>query len=158
MILFLDFDGVICTARMAQATGETGVIAGLDPIALAFLNRMCSEHTLQVVISSTWRIGQNRLFFRRLFASGGYHHLAQSLHKTWATPQSSKYRGDDIEMWLDANPGTENYIILDDDDRVKDYQKPRLIQTHPINGMLWEHYTEFEEKLTGSCEPLEAAR
>lgn len=149
MIIFLDFDGVICTGRQAIAAGERGVIAGLDPVALLFLDRMCREHQCQVVISSSWRYGKRRRrHFYELFASAGYYCLAKALHPKWDTPVSQiqeNCRGREIDMWLLENDPEADYIILDDDDRILDHQRPHHIHTDSHNGMLMQHYIDAEK-------------
>jgi len=153
--IFLDFDGVLCTARMAKATGERGVIGGLDPVALAFLNRICREYPVKIVISSTWRAGQEAWFFWRLFASAGHHDIRRALHEDWKTPVTGDTRGEEIQLWLDAHPEVSDYLILDDDSDMLEHQMPNLIHTDSLNGMLLEHYRDIEKRLET---PAEAAQ
>lgn len=148
-IIFLDFDGVICTGRQAYATGERGVISGLDPVALMFFNRICREHKIQIVISSTWRIcgKKNRRSFYELFACHGYVDIGRAIHKNWRTPSiSDGTRGHEIEKWLTEND-CDDYIIIDDDSDMLEYQKQRLVLTDSHNGMLMEHYKKAMELL-----------
>jgi hypothetical protein len=152
MIIFLDFDGVLCTARQAIATNERGVIAGLDPVALMFLDRMCREYGCQVVISSSWRHNghgtRSRRHFYELFASAGFYCLAKAIHGNWETPVSQKNdncRGREIEMWLLENDPDADYVILDDDDRLLEYQRIRHVHTDSQNGMLMQHYVAAEK-------------
>ena len=42
--------------------------------------------------------------------------------------RKDKSRGAEIELWLSENP-CDNYIILDDGELFKEYQKQQLIQT-----------------------------
>ncbi len=141
-VIFLDFDGVICTGRQAIASGERGVISGLDPVALGFLNRICSQNDLKVVISSTWRHGDNRRHFYEIFGCGGYVSLAHALHDNWCTPTTiNMSRGGEIELWLSRNE-CDGYVIIDDDASMLDYQLPHFVNTDSINGMLYEHYAQ----------------
>ena len=141
-VIFLDFDGVLCTGRQAYASGEIGVISGLDPVALGFLDRICKDYNIKIVISSTWRIGDSRRNFYEIFGCAGYVNLAKSLHDDWATKSlPDKDRGHEIEEWLSVNE-CDGYLILDDATDMLDYQKPFFVNTDSMNGMLAEHYIE----------------
>lgn len=153
MIIFLDFDGVICTGRQAIAIGEKGLISGLDPVALMFLNRICREYKCQIVISSTWRIcgKRDRRHFYELFACHGYVDLARAIHKEWATPNlPDGIRGEEIEKWLLSNDPDSDYIIIDDSPDMLEYQKSRFVQTDSYNGILMDHYLAIEKILKES--------
>lgn len=141
-VIFLDFDGVLCTARQCIASGERGVIAGLDPVALRFLDRICDDHDIEIVISSTWReIGERkRRIFYEIFAAASCINLAKSIHTNWKTPSlADGNRGQEIEKWLSQNE-CDGYLILDDDPDILDHQKPFFVNIDSRNGMLFEHY------------------
>lgn len=139
-IIFLDFDGVLCTARQCVASGERGVIAGLDPVALRFLDRICGKHDIKIVISSTWRQGGTAREFYQLFCAASCVDLAKAIHEKWRTESLKDcIRGEEIEKWLAENP-CDGYLILDDDTDMLDYQKPFFVKTDPRNGILSDHY------------------
>jgi hypothetical protein len=145
-IIFLDIDGVLCTHRCAAALGEKGLMANLDPIALAFLNRLCQEYDIRVVISSTWRKGKDRRHFYELFMASGNLHLARALDYNWCTINTGGCRGDEIQEWLDRCKW-DGYTIIDDDSDMLEHQKDHFIKTNNRNGMLFEHYIAIEEKI-----------
>lgn len=145
-IIFLDIDGVTCTSRHAVAIGETGLWANQDPVALAFLNRMCKEYDCRVVISSTWRKGKDRRYFYELFMASGNLNLAQALDYYWCTVNTGGCRGDEIQEWLDRNRW-DDYIIIDDSSDMLEHQKDHFVRTDSRNGMLFEHYMAIEEKI-----------
>lgn len=149
-ILFLDFDGVICTLRQAVAEGDYGSLGCLDPIAMKFLDRMCLEYPVKVVISSSWRIGRDYLHFNSLFKAAGCFHLAKSLHyDDFKTPILSGIRGLEIEDWLKRNDSiVKDYLILDDDKDMIDYQMSRLINTPFEDGLQFRHYTKIEKAIS----------
>lgn len=143
-VIFLDFDGVLCTARQCVASGERGVIAGLDPVGLRFLDRICASNDIEVVISSTWREQgeRKRRIFYEIFCAAGCVNLAKSIHKNWRTPSlSDGNRGQEIEKWLSEND-CDGYLILDDDQDMLEYQKPFFVNTDSRNGILFEHYVQ----------------
>lgn len=146
-VIFLDFDGVICTGRQAIASGERGVISGLDPVALCFLDRICRDHDIKIVISSTWRQGDRRRNFYEIFGCAGFIHLAKAIHENWATCSiPEKTRGHEIEEWL-ADNYCDGYLILDDCTEFLEYQKPFFVETDSYNGMLYKHYRKALEIL-----------
>lgn len=148
MIIFLDFDGVLCTGRQAVAMKERGLIANLDPVALMFLNRICREYGCRVVISSTWRHGKKRRHFYELFMAGGHVDLAKAIHEAWETPVlPDGKRGHEIQAWIDGHGDGLNYIIIDDDSDMLEHQRDRFIHTDSYNGMLMEHYIAAEKLL-----------
>lgn len=148
-ILFLDFDGVICTLRHSYAVGDRGLLGCLDPVSLDFLNRICRENKIWVIISSTWRIGKNIMFFESLFKGTGHFDLVKSLYyPDYSIPSFSGIRGLEIEDWLQRNKEiVSDYLIIDDDCDFLDHQKPKHIQVDPINGLLFQNYHDIIKTL-----------
>lgn len=139
-IIFLDIDGVLCTATQAIAIGDYGVVACLDPVALRFFDRVCEKSNVKIVISSTWRHGSTKGNFEQLFAGNSAVHLAKSLHEDWRTESlPGKCRGEEIDLWLYRNRRPQ-YLIVDDDIDFLGYQKPRHVRTCTHNGMNFSHY------------------
>jgi len=151
-VIFLDFDGVICTARHAYAVNQRGVICCLDPVALAFLERMAIEYGAKVVISSSWRLGEKARHFEQLFATAGFIRLSRALHGDWCTDSAGSHRGSQIERWLAKHPETERYVILDDDSDMLDYQKPFFVHSDCYDGLRMRDYIRAETILKG--EPI----
>ena len=149
-IIFLDFDGVLCTSRQAYAVGDRGVLGCLDPVGLDFLNRICREHKIWVIISSTWRIGATCSKFHDMFKATGHFDLVKSLYWNDYATQTSKtgHRGEQIEQWLKANDAiVKDYLILDDETDMLDYQMSRLVQTDMRNGILFDNYIDIEKRI-----------
>lgn len=149
-VIFLDFDGVLCTLRQAVAVGDRGCLGCLDPVALDFLNRMCLENDVWVIISSTWRIGAPCINFHNLFKATGHFHLVKSLYwADYATPSlNTGHRGTQIEDWLKRNDNiVQDYLILDDETDMLDYQMSRLVKTDCSNGIMLEQYIDIEKRI-----------
>lgn len=52
------------------------------------------------------------------------------------TPGTTKrYRGEEIQMWLDEHPEVTNYVIIDDDNDMLDSQESHLVQTSWYDGI-----------------------
>lgn len=144
MILFLDFDGVLTSSRASAGIGES-LWTYLDPVACRFIEHRCIKNNVEVVISSTWRIGQESgSYFRGLFGAAGFSKI--KIHTDFRTKQLKGNRGNEIQEWLDRH-GNPEYIILDDDSDMLERQKPRFIKTDTYNGLLHEHMLEFDRLL-----------
>lgn len=149
-IIFLDFDGVLCTLRQSMAVGDKGLLGCLDPVALDFLDRICRENKVWVIISSTWRIGAKCSMFHKIFKATGHFHLTKSLYWDDYATISSKtgHRGGEIEDWLKRNDATvKDYLILDDETDMLDYQMSRLVKTDCRNGILFDNYIDIEKRI-----------
>lgn len=136
MIIFLDIDGVVTSAR----TGWRN----MDVYAASFLRWVCEQSGARIVISSTWRYNRDRQFFVNVFGD--------VIHDDWRTSidlltNGTDCRGDEIKLWLDAHNCTE-YLILDDDDDMLDYQVPNLILTDSYNGLMWNDMIEIIDRLS----------
>lgn len=148
-VIFLDIDGVLCTSRQAYAMGDFGLLGCLDPVGLSFLNRMCATYPILTIISSSWRIGKDYNHFSSIFKATGHFNLANSLYyDDYATPSMTGVRGLEIEDWLKRNDDiVSDYLILDDDRDMLDYQMSRLVNPQYDNGLMLEHYIHIESTL-----------
>lgn len=130
-VLFLDFDGVICTIRSSAAIKEHGLMTYLDPIALGLIQRVVVEYGYSVVISSSWRHRYKKLEdFRLIFLVAGVQGIADALHPDWCTPKFSNdghERGYEIRDWLNAHPEVESYLIIDDERDMLTEQMGRFV-------------------------------
>lgn len=135
-VLFLDIDGVLNSHRTALAfdgyphdlTPEG--VRMLDPVALGLLRCLCESMALEVVISSSWRIGRTAEDFR----------TALDLPAIDCTPSLLGPRGKEINAWLDAHPQVQRYAILDDDGDMLPEQLPCFVKTDISEGMVWRDF------------------
>lgn len=145
-VIFLDVDGVLCTPRTELAKG---LGFNWDPVAAAAIRIACETGAIQIVVSSVWRLQVKRP--EDLY--GSFRHEACTLGKrlktfgllpllrkpNWRTPALNGIRGDDILFYLSANPDVDDYIILDDDQDLREDQMTRLIHTDCRDGMGHDH-------------------
>lgn len=129
-VIFLDMDGVLCTPRACQASGDSG--GGydyLDPIACLLVRRLCEEANAKLVISSAWRITNSYLSMTSILGAA-CPRLGRYIWPTygedhWRTPNhiyaddtnlyTTSDRGREIQKWLDDHAGQFNrFVILDD--------------------------------------------
>lgn len=155
-VIFLDIDGVIQSPRYCVAMDQSGWLATFEPAAMSMLRKLIKESGAKIVISSTWRLGEDQKTKHELqlcFRVCGYKEIANAFHKDWRTDSDGQLRGEEIKRWLDAHPESQDcYLILDDDSDMLDEQKPFFVKTCHENGMLLEHYDKAKEILGAKIE------
>jgi hypothetical protein len=102
--IYLDFDGVI-----------RPWLQGTSTRAIHLLNRVLSQHSPNVVISSAWRKGRTSLELSRLLASWGVRG-ALVVGKTPEFPGilTAAQRTAEIRAHMQAHPYTGRIVVLDD--------------------------------------------
>lgn len=147
-LIFLDYDGVICTNRASEAMGETGVNTYLDPIACKLIERLITDCSASVVISSDWRLQYSKKEMIQMLKSGGHFVLANSFHSRWSTPDfirnaEPSSRGHEIEASIaeiSAHEEVEAYVILDDVHDFLEYQQRYFVECNHYNGIGYKQY------------------
>lgn len=131
MIIFLDIDGVLNHMNM-----EWNGMYVIDKNRLQNLEKLVIELDASIVISSTWRILNEKEFFREHLGEFIFSRLEQD----WCTKRLGTIRGLEVKDWLDRNLGkykTTEYLILDDDQDFLWFQP--LIHISGMNGFTEEH-------------------
>lgn len=139
-LLFLDIDGVLNSTTSALGL----VIKGdhLDPVATGLMERLIERADAEVVISSSWRIGQLTRDLAWCFYNKGFGPLASRL--VGQTDTGPGVRGDQIDRFLDAHPGRRsNYAIVDDDSDFLEDQRHRLVKTDGRFGFGLREYVQL---------------
>lgn len=112
-VLFLDIDGVVnCRGTTQRFKG----MLGIDPFLAAKVKLIIEKTGCKVVLSSTWRNWpEGRRHVRKM--------VCDFIDQTGIA--ESHFRGDEVQMWLNANTdkyGISEYAILDDDHDFDDDQ------------------------------------
>lgn len=139
-VLFLDIDGVLNSREWYlfnkdEIALESGLMyrhqQELDPKACALVDELCTEFSLAIVISSTWRRLHSLGEIQKMLANRGLHAPVIG-----ATPQlRGGYRGQEVDEWLYDNPGVTKHVILDDDRDFGPHQP--LVQTNNLYGVCY---------------------
>lgn len=158
-IIFLDFDGVLTSARASVMDMDTAVTNAMDPIALKMLSMLISDFDCRIVLTTSWAMysdySKDKNKFTDLFRVLGYSKIANSIHKDWrviedynkAQSLSRNPRSLAIDEWLNCHSPI-NFIILDDDMIAEnEYQLEHIVNTDQMNGMLFNHYLKAREIL-----------
>ena len=125
-IIFLDFDGVLNSARSFAAFGTSQTF---DPVAVKLVERACKEADAQIVVSSSWRIGTRLSTLKANMHRAGAEALVE--HTLAKTPVTVEDRGHEIERWRAAND-VRNYVIVDGTACALPWQP--FVQTDPNMG------------------------
>lgn len=149
-IIFLDMDGVLCTERAHTAQDIQYMpnhhlfMDALDREAIGMLNKFNTAHpdTLYV-LSSTWR--KHHTLDEMMDYMNGVYRFNGSWHHDWKTDELGPIRGNEIDRWLQDHPGTDNYLILDDNNDMLESQKYHFIQTDDYNGLTMRNYWRMEQ-------------
>lgn len=159
LVIFLDVEGVLDSADWMARRDEVqrfidespeGIMGGIDPAAVARLNRVTDETGAALVVSSTIRDDWDSFAeCRGVLKSYGV--TGKIIGRT---PRFSgaKVRGLEIQAWLDENPWVERFAIIDDDADMH-HLAHRLVKTTFLHGMLDEHAAALVEMLTGPTKP-----
>ena len=142
-IVFLDFDGPIIPLMSHE--NKRGLMEKAWPPCIDALNRITEATGAKIVISSTWRLGQNSQAAELLKSWGATAEIIGCTPDlSWKTGEEpggiwvTTCRGKEIAAWISGNEPVESFVILDDDDDM-DSLLSALIQTPFETGLTDEH-------------------
>lgn len=144
MIIFLDFDGVLNSARYLQENPRAGLRymkqdLVLDPVATARLSDLVAKSKSKVVISSDWRKGRSLSFMRGRLARAGLHDARKCVIDM--TPDhGSRPRGNEIWEWMLLHGGGLPFVVLDDRTDMAAVANQH-VWVNPLDGLLDHHVT-----------------
>jgi hypothetical protein len=137
-LVFLDFDGVLNSAEYMLSDRPTererGGVMGLDPLAVARLNRLIKVTSAEVVVTSVVRHRKRRTELCDILKARGFVGTVRGM-----TPWhgGDHVRGLEIQAWLDEWThalGPIEFVILDDDSDMN-HLLPRLVKTSFATGL-----------------------
>lgn len=136
-VIFLDIDGVLVNRAALEGCQTTSGPCRFDPVCVENLNAITDATGAALILTSTWRRFLDNL--PDILALNGV-----KAPMAGQTPDLSRQlpsrlsiaveRGQEIQAWLDDNPGIESFIILDDDADMGALL-PRLVRTDPLAGL-----------------------
>lgn len=123
-IIFLDFDGVL-NCYLHRYNDET-----FSPSTCKNLNILLEKDPdLKIVVSSSWRMwGLD--YVRKVLDKNGI----DSKKVIDITGNENGNRGHQIQSWMDRNPSTTNFVILDDESDMGNLIN-RLVKTSSFVGL-----------------------
>lgn len=158
-VIFLDLDGIVNTIqihkhklpwqRMIKKDGYYFDIClpsyrrVSNKQAVLWLEKLALETKSEIVITSSWRIGNStKKIARALYNSG----LSRKVKIIDSTKQIGR-RDDEILEWVETHY-VSNYVVLDDDCFDLEKVKDRLVQTKTDIGFTINEYNKAVEILT----------
>lgn len=130
-----------------EKNGITGCIlyAEVEDRPLKLLKEIVDKTSSKIVVSSSWRIGCERSGRESIFGKGLYEKLesrlkdyGMNIHDITPSLSYRTQRGDEIRGWLSKNQ-VENFIILDDDSDMCEYENTEnFIHTSYKHGLTEE--------------------
>jgi hypothetical protein len=142
-IIFLDIDGVLAPIRDPWKFGE------MELPCMQVLNDIVQQSEGEIVVTSSMRHGKTIEELQQLLDGAGF--VGRVIDKTPTEPRGIT-RGDEITIWLAANPVT-GYVILDDHADVGEHIG-QLVQTRPAQGLLPIHVERALDALSRSPSAL----
>jgi len=146
-VIFLDVDGVL-NSRRCLSMGEH-----IDMACARHVRRIALHADADIVISSTWRIGNNTHTLREMFYMCGLYRVIGRTSDNCPKGTSLDERGHEIEEWIKAF-GCKKYLILDDDTDFLDHQKINFIKTDAEVGITEEQSTHAIRNIFGVTTPF----
>lgn len=128
-VIFLDFDGVLNSAKYLLGCGDCGM--AIDPTRMVLLKQIVAATDAKIVLSTSWR----EHWSNNLADCDNTGVLINSIFSTYGlqifdkTPQLHERRETEIKNWLDAHPEVKNFVVLDDRLLSADYLSGHFIKT-----------------------------
>jgi hypothetical protein len=152
-VIFLDIDGVLCTARSHLAATTRFHMRHLDPVGTRLVGRLCDEFDAKIVLSSTWRKEFDQDAMTVILLQAGLSDVPW--HQCWKTPTlygDENTRGKEIAEWHRNNQGVTDYVILDDDSDMNADQVDHFVQTDSYDGLSYLQW-ERARSILGAKKP-----
>ncbi|MBQ3137788.1 MAG: hypothetical protein IJB74_09960 [Clostridia bacterium] len=141
-IIFLDFDGVLNSDRYIRDCGHTGVV--LDPSKMKLLKKITDSTGAKIVLTTSWKEHWDK-DNTKCDPTG---EQINSIFKQYGleiydkTPVIRPDRENEIKKWLEDNPETENFAVLDDMRLVADFLTGHTVKTSAFSDALTEKDAE----------------
>lgn len=147
-VIFLDIDGVLNHLSFynnvcKDESGNVDVIkmqqwreehpyplSEFDPIAVKRVAELIETTNSKLVISSSWRIGDNgRLkdIFAKIGLPTDFDVTPNFMFNFNASDTDSFIRGDEINEYLNSHPEIDNFVIIDDDNDMLEEQQKNFV-------------------------------
>ena len=156
-VIFLDFDGVINNTTSTRFivlpfTSSSGVVYystkwSADCIGpFIELMKWCKENNIKIVISSTWRLGQNEEVFNNYFKEYFIYddNIAEVIGVT--SRDKDMHRGKEIYNYCIEN-NINNFLVIDDDiDDIEEYiDINKIIHINSNTGLTYDYVNRIKK-------------
>ncbi|MBE6544233.1 MAG: hypothetical protein E7675_07505 [Ruminococcaceae bacterium] len=141
-VIFLDIDGVMNSKSYdLERKSDKGI---MDPTRVELLKKIIDKTGAEIVLTSSWRRGWSR-YENACFGGGKilWQEFSRAYIEVYDKTDELGDRTKEVKAWLEDNPETEEFVILDDihfgwedlDDRVvkTSYYTGRGLEEHHVN-------------------------
>lgn len=121
-ILFLDIDGPLIPGRAYSMPNQSkSIVTVFDPCAVGLINKACKKQNRKIVIHSSWiltsLLAKNYLNGKDVHEYCVDQGIDSSLfHDDVYCDRDTPYRYNRIDKWLQEHPGTNDFVVLDDEE------------------------------------------
>lgn len=160
-VIFLDIDGVLNSElfyrdkhnttkkpkRASTKSREDYQLDNLDPNCISYLNDLIDKTGAKIVISSTWRMGNELDYLTDLLAKRGF--KGEVIDYTPILSHKGMVRGNEIHSWIEDNceklcgsrlsADFREYVIFDDDSDMLYWQRNNFIHVDRWCGLTPNH-------------------
>lgn len=154
--LFLDIDGclnsirslycgykfTLCGSIKNDIDKGNKIIPGFDPNVIKMLKRCQTDIGFKIVISSTWRLLLSVEEFHIIFDEYDWDTRDIIISKT---DREGRYRGEQINRWLNNINEPHQYVIIDDDSDMLQHQMNYFIKVNNEEGISFENIKKIYE-------------
>jgi hypothetical protein len=153
-VVFLDIDGVLATSSTIRLPRGSHFASQFDDTCVKRFNRLVADNDLQIVISSSWRVGRTVDTLQDILDDRGV--VGNVIGKTGNADDdfvdTHPQRGFLIQRYLDDNPGITSFVILDDGPDMA-HLMPYLCLTTFNDGFLSSHLILAQDILDRQTKP-----
>jgi len=136
-VIFLDIDGVLNCQVFYDRVGHKGEerLRNICSQRIDWLNDLCEKINANVVISSTWRLGQSVAQLQEVLNEAGA--KFRVIDKTPDMRGKGIVRGNEIYLWLQENRDYEfkDYVIIDDNSDMLLWQQRNFFHVDSYSGL-----------------------
>ena len=128
-VIFLDFDGVLNSAKYLLGCGDFGM--AIDPTRMVLLRRIVDATGAKIVLSTSWREHWSKNMGECDSTGAHINDIFDEygLQVFDKTPELRVKRETEIKSWLDKNPEAKSFVVLDDRLLSADYLNGHFIKT-----------------------------
>lgn len=166
-VLFLDIDGVLNTdshyvslVMQNENCGTKNIVRDgfghvFSPDAVRWLDILVKRHDLKLVIISDWRyngLEWMRELWRHRNLPGEIYGITDNLlyvpDEDGFPTRSEKYRGHEVEDFLDRHPEIDRWAVIDDNWQFLNKQTEHVVIVDGAHGLDYESYRELDRILS----------
>ena len=133
-VIFLDFDGVLNSAKYLLGCGDCGM--AIDPTRMVLLKQIVDATNSKIVLSTSWREHWSSDFSKCDHTGALINDIFNKFGlQIWdKTPELHAKREMEIKGWLDMYPEVKSFVVLDD----------RLLSAEYLNGHFIKTSNHFD--------------